>query len=674
MVIPSVDEARERVELLRREIARHDRLYYELDAPEISDAEYDALMRELEALEKAYPELVTPDSPTQRVGGQPLTAFETVVHRVPMLSLTNAFSDDDLRAFDERVRRLLGRDQVQYVAELKFDGLAVSLIYEEGRFVRAATRGDGQRGEDVTQNVRTLRSVPLRLEQPLTLDVRGEVFISKANFAELNRIVVEEGRAPFANPRNAAAGSVRQLDPQVTARRPLEIFVFGVGYMEDEPPQTHWELLAMLKEAGLRTNPHAQLCQNIDEAIAFCHHWTAQRSSLPYETDGIVIKVNDLAAHQQLGATAKSPRWAIAYKYPAEEAITVLREIRVNVGRTGAVTPMAVFDPVQLAGTTVSRASLHNEDIIRQKDIRIGDTIVVHKAGEIIPEVVRVLVERRTGNEVPYTMPSHCPACGAELVRPSGEAVTRCVNSACPAQLVEGLVHFASRDAMDVEGLGPALVTQLVEKGLARDAADLYALRVDQLAELDRIAEKSAQNLVNALEESKGRGLARLLFALGIRHVGAGVARSLADHFGSMQALMEAALSEDSQALEAVPDVGPKIAESLRAYFSREANRNLIERLQAAGVRMTKLDDTSADAGGPLAGKRVVITGTLASMSRKEAEEAVRQAGGLPTSSVSRNTDLVVAGEKAGSKLDKARELGIQVLDEPSFLQLLKGE
>lgn len=674
MVIPPIDEARERVESLRKEIARHDRLYYQLDAPEISDAEYDALMRELEALENAYPEFITPESPTQRVGGQPLSAFETVVHRVPMLSLANAFSDEDLRAFDERVRRLLGRDQVEYVAELKFDGLAVSLIYEAGRFVRAATRGDGQQGEDITQNVRTLRSVPLLLEQPLTLEVRGEVFISKANFAELNRTVVEEGRAPFANPRNAAAGSVRQLDPQVTARRPLEIFVFGVGYMEGESPQTHWELLAMLKAAGLRTNPHAQLCRGIDEAIDFCRHWTAQRSRLPYETDGIVIKVNDLAAHQQLGTTAKSPRWAIAYKYPAEEAMTVLREIQVNVGRTGAVTPMAVFDPVQLAGTTVSRASLHNEDIIRQKDIRIGDTIVVHKAGDIIPEVVRVLVERRTGDEVPYTMPSQCPACGAELVRPSGEAVIRCVNSACPAQLVEGLVHFASRDAMDIEGLGPALITQLVDKGLARDAADLYTLQMDQLTELDRMAEKSAQNLIQALEASKDRGLARLLFALGIRHVGAGVARTLADHFGSMEALMEQALSEDPAALEAVPDVGPKIAESLREYFRQASNRNLIARLQAAGVRMTKLDDTPTDARGALVGKRVVITGSLASMSRKEAEEAVRQAGGVPASSVSRNTDLVVAGEKAGSKLDKARELGIQVLDEPGFLQLLKGE
>lgn len=674
MVIPPLDRARQQIESLRTQIRRHDRLYYELDAPEITDTEYDRLMRELEMLEQAYPELVTSESPTQRVAGRPLSGFETVTHRVPMRSLANAFNAEELRAFDERVRRLLGRDRVEYVAELKYDGLAVSLTYEAGRFVRAATRGDGQQGENITQNMRTLRSIPLRLEQPLTLDVRGEVFISKTNFAKLNRMVLEEDRAPFANPRNAAAGSVRQLDPQVTARRPLEIFVFGIGYLEGASPQTHWEALALLKQAGLRTNPHAQLCAGIDDAIAFCNHWTAQRGDLPYETDGIVIKVNDLAAHELLGATAKSPRWAIAYKYPAEEAITTLREIQVNVGRTGAITPMAVFDPVQLAGTTVSRASLHNEDMIREKDVRIGDAIVVQKAGDIIPEVVRVLIERRKGDEPPYAMPSHCPACDSQLIRPEGEVVIRCVNSACPAQLVEGLVHFASRNAMDIEGLGPALVVQLVANDLVRDAADLYGLVAERVADLDRMAAKSAQNLIEALEKSKGRGMARLLFALGIRHVGAGVARSLADHFGSMQVLIQQATEGDSEALEAVPDIGPKIAASLREYWSQKPNRQLIERLDAAGVRLTEPDRESAGADGILAGKRVVITGSLEGMSRKEAEDAVRQAGGLATSSVSRNTDLVVAGERAGSKLTRAQELGIEVLDEQGFIQVLKGE
>lgn len=671
MTKPTLEEARLRVDELRREIRRHDRLYYELDAPEITDAEYDALMRELEALESAYPELVTPESPTQRVGGQPSSAFAPVTHRVPMLSLANAFSHDELRAFDERVRRSLGRERVEYVAELKIDGLAVSLTYEEGRFVQGATRGDGRTGEDITQNLRTLRSIPLVLEQPLSLEARGEVFISKANFARLNQRVEEEGRAPFANPRNAASGSLRQLDARVTAQRPLEIFVYGVGHFEGEAPATHWEMLQLLKRAGMRVNPVSRRCDGIDRAIEFIAEWEAARNDLPYAIDGVVIKVNDLAAQRILGATAKSPRWAVAYKFPAEEAETVLREIIVSVGRTGAVTPTAVFDPVQLAGTTVSRASLHNEDYIRAKDIRIGDTIVVHKAGDIIPEVVRVVKERRTGVELPFRMPTHCPDCSSPLVRPEGEVVLRCVNSACPAQLLEGLIHFASRDAMDIEGMGPALLAQLVERRLVRDAADLYGLRVEQLAELDRMAEKSARNVIEALERSKDRGLARLLFGLGIRHVGEGVARSVAEHVGSIDVLLERA--DSVEWLQTIPDVGPKIAASIREYFRQPANRSLIERLRAAGVRMTE-SARATDATGPLAGKRVVVTGTLQGFSRKEAEEAIRAAGGTPVGSVSRNTDYVVAGEKAGSKLAKAQELGVPVLDEAAFVRMLKGE
>lgn len=672
MVPGSIEEAARRLEELRAEIRRHDRLYYELDAPVISDAEYDALMRELIAIETAYPELITPDSPSQRVGGAVAEGFAPVTHRVPMLSLANAFSADDLRAFDERVRRALGVSRVEYVVELKIDGLAVGLTYQDGLFVLGATRGDGLQGEDITRNLRTLRSLPLRLELPLTVDVRGEVFMTKSNFLRLNAENEAAGRPLFANPRNAAAGSVRQLDPAVTAKRPLEIFVYAVGYVEGVQLRTHWEALELLRKAGLRTNPHNTLCQGIEEAIRVCEEWTHRRHELDYAIDGMVIKVNDLAAHDILGATAKSPRWAIAYKFPAEQAVTRLREIKVSVGRTGAVTPLAVFDPVQLAGTTVTKASLHNEDLIREKDLRIGDMIVVQKAGDVIPEVVRALPEHRTGNEVPFRMPAHCPECGSPLVRLPDEVVVRCVNTACPAQLIEGLVHFASRDAMDIEGLGPALVTQLVEAGLVRNAADLYSLTMEQLTSLERMGPRSAQNLLDALEESKGRGLARLLFALGIRHVGAGVARSLAEHFGSMDALIAAATRSGGEELLAVPDVGMKIAQSVHQYFSQEANLRVIEALRRAGINMEERRPATAE--GPLSGKRVVITGTLATMTRKEAEDAVRAAGGIAAGSVSRNTDYVVAGEKAGSKLQKAQELGIPVLDEAQFLALLKGE
>lgn len=672
MVPKSVHEATERLEALRSLIRKHDRLYYELDAPQISDAEYDALMRELMAIEEAFPELVTPDSPSQRVAGGISPGFETVTHRVPMLSLANAFSSDDLRAFDERVRRALGVDRVEYVAELKIDGLAVGLTYEDGVFAYGATRGDGVQGEDITQNLRTLRSVPLRLELPLTLDVRGEVFMTKSNFVRLNAEQEAAGRQVFANPRNASAGSLRQLDPAVTAQRPLEIFFYTIGYLEGDVPSTHWQALELLKQAGLRTNPHSKLCHDIEAAIRFCEEWTGRRHELDYAIDGIVLKVNELSAHERLGTTAKSPRWAIAYKFPAEQATTKLREIQVSVGRTGAVTPLAMFDPVQLAGTTVTRASLHNEDLIRQKDLRVGDTIVVQKAGDIIPEVVRALPEKRTGEEVEFRMPTHCPECGAELVRLDDEVVLRCVNTACPAQLIEGLVHFASRDAMDIEGLGPALVTQLVEAGFVRSFADLYALTKEKLVTLERVGERSAQNLLAALEVSKGRGLARLLFALGIRHVGEGVARSIAQYYGSMDALMASAARNEGHELLQVPDVGLKIAQAVHEYFTHEGNLQLIEALAQVGVKMVEERPQSGE--GPLQGKRFVVTGTLETMSRKEAEDAIRAAGGTASGSVSRNTDYLVAGERAGSKLQRAQELGITILDEQAFLALLKGE
>ena len=666
-------EAIERAAQLRDIIHYHDHRYFVLNDPEISDAEYDRLLRELEELEAAYPELVTPDSPTQRVGAAPLDAFETVRHRTPMMSLANAFDNQELEAFDARLRKILEVDTVEYVAELKIDGIAVSLSYEEGRLVRGATRGDGEQGEDVTQNLRTIASVPLRLRQPLTIDVRGEVFMAIEDFEALNRRRAAEGQPLFANPRNSSAGSLRQLDPRVTAERPLDIYCYAIGYLgegsESALPATHKGALDLLAELGFKVNPHAEVCRSIDEVIAYCKRWEERRRTLPYEIDGVVIKVNRLEYHPRLGTTAKSPRWAIAYKFAAEQVTTVVRDIIVNVGRTGAVTPMAILDPVRVAGTTVSRATLHNEDYIRQKDIRIGDTVVVQKAGDIIPEVVKVVESKRTGEERPFEMTKVCPACGGAVVRPEGEAVARCVNASCPAQLVEGLIHFASRGAMDIEGFGPALATALVERGLVTNVADLYRLTKEQLTSLERMGEKSATKLLAALEASKGRGLARVLYALGIRHVGEGTASELASHFGSMDELAQASVEQ----LLAVPEIGEKIAKSIVDYFSQPRNREVVDALRELGVEMTE-DAPVLQGERPLEGKRFVITGTLSGMSRQEAESAIKRLGGATSGSVSRNTDYVVAGASPGSKLQKALELGVPVLDEEAFLKLIGGE
>ncbi len=652
---------------LRQRIEYHNYRYYVLDAPEISDAEFDRLLRELERLEAEYPELITPDSPTQRVGAPPSTAFAAVVHRVPMLSLANAFSADELRAFDARTRKLAGVDRLEYVCEPKFDGLAVSLTYEAGVLVRGATRGDGVQGEDITANLRTIRAVPLRLRRPVTLEVRGEVIIRYEDFRRLNEERAARGEPLFANTRNAAAGSVRQLDPRVTASRPLDIYVYAVGYMEDEPPATHAELLDMLRELGFKVNPESRLVPDIEAAIAWCEAFEVQRATLPYAVDGAVLKVNDRSLYDRLGATAKTPRWAIAYKFAAEQAVTQVEDIVVNVGRTGAVTPMARLVPVQVGGVTVSRATLHNEDYIKSKDIRIGDWVVIQRAGDVIPEVVRVLEERRTGREREFQMPSECPECGGPVVRPPGEAVARCTNPACPGQLLEGLIHFVSRDAMNVEGMGPALIEQLVAKGLVRDAADIYGLTHEQLAGLERMGDKSARNVMQAIEASKDAGLERVLFALGIRHVGENVARDIAQHFGDIDRLMGAGFDE----LMAVPSVGEKIARSVLDFFAGEQNRALVERLRQAGVRMTA-SRPSAPAGGRLAGKRVVVTGTLSRYTRREVEELIRRHGGEVSSSVSRNTDFVVAGENPGSKLEKARQLGVQVLSEDELEELIR--
>ena len=658
---------------LRRLLNYHNYRYYVLDSPEIPDEEYDRLFRELQDLEAAYPDLVTPDSPTQRVGAAPLEAFATHTHREPMLSLSNAFSEDELRAFDTRIKRMLGlgeHDRIVYVAELKIDGLAVSLTYEDGLLTKGATRGDGYTGEDITTNLRTIRSIPLRLHAPPTpprvVEVRGEVYMTHAEFAAVNEERANAGEPTFANPRNAAAGSVRQLDPRITARRRLQSLMYAMGYVENGRPDTHWRLLETLRDWGFRVSPHSRLCHSMDEVVDFVREWETRREELDFDIDGVVVKVNSIAMQDELGYVSRSPRWAIAYKYPPTQATTVIREIRVQVGRTGALTPVAIMDPVPLAGVVVSRATLHNESEIARKDVRVGDTVVIQRAGDVIPEVVRVVPEKRPPDAVPFAMPDRCPVCGSAVDKPPDEAVARCTGIACPAQVKERIRHFASRNAMDIEGLGAALVEQLVDTGLVADPGDLYFLKEkkDQLVSLERIAEKSASNLLAAIEASKSRPLDRLIFALGIRHVGATVARALAERFRDLDALASA--TEDE--IAATPGVGPTIARSVVTFFQQEFTRTLIQKLKAAGVNLKA--ETEAPAQRPLEGKSFVFTGALATMTRGEAERLVAQLGGRPSSSVSKATSYVVAGENAGSKLDKARQLGVPVLTEQEFRRM----
>ncbi|WP_282198649.1 NAD-dependent DNA ligase LigA [Collibacillus ludicampi] len=666
----SLEEIQSRIEKLRAEIREHDYRYHVLDQPAISDYEYDQMMRELVDLENQYPELITPDSPTQRVGGEPLEGFEKVSHRTPMLSLSNAFGPEDLREFDRRVRGALPGEQVNYVCELKIDGLAVSLIYEHGVFVRGATRGDGEVGEDITANLRTIKAIPLVLPRPLTLEVRGEAYLPRREFVRINREREEAGEPLFANPRNAAAGSLRQLDPRIVSRRNLSLFAYAMGYLEDETIETHYEGLQLLKDLGFKVNPYMRVCADIEEVIDFIGEWAGKRADLPYDIDGMVIKVNRYDQQARLGATAKSPRWAIAYKFAAEQAETILRDIEVSVGRTGVVTPTAILDPVQLAGTTVSRATLHNEDIIRELDVMLGDTVIVQKAGDIIPEIVRVLKEKRTGNERAYHMPTHCPECDSELVRLEGEVALRCINPRCQAQIREGIIHFVSRDAMNIDGLGERVVTQLFQAGLIRDVADLYTLTEEQLLPLERMGKKSVENLLTSIERSKENSVERLIFGLGIRFIGEKAAKLLAQHFMTLDRLMQASFDE----LIAVPEIGPKMADSILHYFAQDTVHVVIEKLRAAEVNFTYRGPAPvAVEESPFAGKTFVLTGTLTKFDRKEASAMIEQRGGKVTSSVSKKTDYVIAGEKAGSKLDKARELGIQVLDEDTLLEWLGG-
>lgn len=663
--------AEKRIEELTKLIEWHNRLYHEEDRPEISDQEYDQLVRELIALEEDFPDLAQPDSPTKRVGGAPLPFFEKVVHKTPMLSLGNAFSEEDLRDFDRRVRQTVGNQAVRYVCELKIDGLAVSLHYENGLFVKGATRGDGTTGEDITQNLRTIRSIPLRLSRPLSLEARGEAYMPKPAFEKLNKEREERGEPLFANPRNSAAGSLRQLDPKIAASRQLDTFIYSIGDLQGESVESHSEGLDLLESLGFKVNPERRTYSDIDEVITFIHSWTQKRPSLPYEIDGMVIKVDSYAQQEELGFTAKSPRWAIAYKFPAEEAVTILEGIEVSVGRTGTVTPTALLKPVSLAGTTVKRASLHNEDIIREKGLLIGDHVVVKKAGDIIPEIVAVLPERRTGDETPFSMPTHCPECGSELVRLEDEVALRCINPMCPALIREGIIHFVSRTAMNIDGLGEKVVAQLYNDGIIHSVADLYYLHQqrDVLLGMERMGEKSVDNLLAAIEASKENSLERLLFGLGIRLVGAKAAKVLAEHFGHMDAISQAQEEE----FTLIDEIGPKMAASLYQYFRLPQAEAVIERLKAAGVNMAyKGVRVEGGENLPFSGKTIVVTGTLSAMSRQEAEETIARLGGKVTGSVSKKTDLVIAGEKAGSKLEKAEKLGVAVMDEAGFLQILE--
>jgi DNA ligase (NAD+) len=670
------EKAEKRIARLRDEIRRHEHLYYVRSRPEISDEEYDALDRELRDLEAEFPDLVTPDSPTQRVGERPSEEFPSFAHRVPMLSLDNTYSEEELREFEERIFRAVGNREIVYTAELKIDGLSMSLHYEGGGLVRAVTRGDGVRGDDVTPNARTIRAIPLVLQGagvPSELEARGEVYLPRSRFEAINREREESEEEPFANPRNAAAGTMKSLDARVVAKRGLDVFLYAIAQVKGASPRSQWEALESLRSWGLRTNPTSRRCRGRGEVLAFIEEWREKRASLEYEIDGVVIKVDDFALQQELGFTSKFPRWAIAYKYPAMQAATTVEAIEVQVGRTGKLTPVAHLAPVGLAGATVSRATLHNEEEIARKDVRVGDTVLIERGGEVIPKVVRVVEEKRPKGARRWSPPERCPVCGAPAVKPEGEVDRRCPNASCPAQLEERLKHFAGRKAMDIEGLGDAIVRQLVEKGMVGDFADLYGLSLDELGPL--LAPKSktkdwlgARNLLEGIDKSRSRELRSLLFGLGIRFVGERAATLLARHFRSLVALGEASVEE----IQAIHEIGPVVAESVHAWLRDPANQRLVKRLEDAGLRF----DEGEAAPGSLSfqGMQLVLTGTLDSMTRDEAKAAIEARGGRVTSSVSKKTSYVVAGKEAGSKLDKAKELGVPTLDEAGFRALLAAE
>jgi len=664
-------EIEKKINYLRDEIRRHEYLYYVLAQPEITDTEFDRLMKELEELEQQHPELITPDSPTQRVGGEPLEGFETVKHRVPMLSIGNTYSEGELRDFHGRVVRGLNGDRPEYIVQPKVDGVAISLIYENGRFIRAVTRGDGLQGDDVSQNVRTIRSLPLVLQGqdlPGYLDVRGEIYMPTQAFVAMNQAREEEGLAPFANPRNATAGTIKLLDPKLVRQRPLDLVIHTLGEIEGEEFDKDFDLLNALREWGLRLVPGMSVEQSIEGVIERVHEWEKKRHDLPFEVDGLVVKVNDYEQRQRLGFTSKSPRWAIAYKFSAEEAVTVLRNIELGVGRTGAVTPRAILDPVLLAGTTIRHATLHNFDEIKRKDIRIGDHVVIQKGGEIIPKVVRVMVEKRDGSQVPYEPELKCPSCQSALVKEGDEVAFRCINLSCPEQLKRRIEHFVQRNAMDIEGIGEKLIDALTGKKMVTRISDLYHLKHEELAALERMGDKSAQNVLDSLERSKQRPPDRLLFAIGIRHVGSHLASVLMEGRKSIWELKDLSMEELSE----IHEVGPTVAETVYDFFHEEQNIAELKRLEEAGLRFAQEIAASQPAAAtPFTGKTFVLTGTLSKYTREEASELIKQRGGRVTSSVSQSTDFVVAGEKAGSKLTKAEHLGIKVLSEEEFEKML---
>lgn len=664
------EAAQKEIESLVTLINRYDYEYYVLNQPTISDAEYDRLFEKLIQLENNFPELVREDSPTQRVGGEPAEAFEKVEHYEAMLSLGNAFNEADLRDFDRRVKERVG-ENVSYICELKIDGLAISLTYENGTLVRGATRGDGQIGEDITANLKTIRSIPLSISDQARLEIRGEAFMPKRSFLALNESRTEEGKELFANPRNAAAGSLRQLDPKIAASRNLDIYLFGYGVWEAESFMTHSERLEYLTSLGFKINPTWKKCSTIDEVIAYVEEWTVKRPHLDYEIDGIVIKVDSLEQQEQLGFTARNPRWAIAYKFPAEEAVTILHDIELSVGRTGVITPTAVLEPVEVDGSIVSRATLHNEDYILEHDFRIGDTVVIHKAGDIIPKVTRFIEEQRTGEEKKFTMPTHCPVCNGDLVRLDEEVALRCMNPNCPAQIQEGLIHFVSRNAMNIDGLGEKVIQQLFDHKLVQTIPDLYRLKREDLLPLERMGEKSVANLLQAIEVSKENSLERLIFGLGIRFIGERAARILATHFQTMDHLQEATYEE----LIEIDEIGDKMAASIVQYFSEEKVKNLLEELKELEVNMTYQGpdvDSEASTENIFMNQTIVLTGRLNNFTRAEAREAIEQRGGKVTSQVSGNTDLVIAGENAGSKYERAEELGIPIWSEEDFQEALE--
>ena len=659
--------SKQRVEELTKLLNQYNKEYYVLDKPSVSDREYDRLMQELIELEAQYPELKSSTSPTVRVGGAILEGFNKVQHEKPMLSLGNAFNEGDLRDFDARIRKV--SPNISYVCELKIDGLAVTLHYRDGQFVKGATRGDGVVGEDISENLKTIQTIPLHIPYKDPLEVRGEVYMSKATLDKLNKQRAEKGEELFANPRNAAAGSLRQLDSRIAAKRELAMFCYAVPSAEELGCQTHDESLQKIEEFGFNVNPNREVCDSIDGVLAYIEKWSTNRFDLPYEIDGIVIKVNQLNEQQKLGSTVKSPRWAIAYKFPAEEVETILKDIIFTVGRTGMVTPNAVLEPVRVAGTRVSRATLHNEDYVKERDIRINDRVIIRKAGEIIPEVVKPVIDARHGDEAPFEMIQECPRCGSELIREAGEADYYCLNIDCPARIVESLCHFVSRDAMNIDGLGVKVVEQLYDNQLIENVADIYKLQKEQLLPLERMGEKKVTNLLTAIENSKQNSLERLLFGLGVRHVGSKTAKVLAAHFETIDALMQATFDD----FKGIAEIGDVIANSILHYFTQEANVQLINELKALGLNMsyTGVKVSTANEANEFYGKTVVLTGTLATLSRKEAGVKLEALGAKVSGSVSAKTDFLVAGEKSGSKLKKAQELGVTVIDEEMMLKML---